>query len=192
MNMCVCVCETHTKLCLTPVRYSKARCKSWKTFRRWYRAIPCKSCRGRGLGVSVTRCRKVNHQPGPPLSPPPRFRFSPSCFRLLFITTWSRRVVSCKGSCKLFLLSFFLFFLHNAITWCFGERVLYSRIVRPVFLGYLAATPFERGHLLSRPPIVRARRRVSSTMHLPPFLPSSVCIAPSKSFASRVLLAAVR
>lgn len=109
MNMCVCVCETHTKLCLTPVRYSKARCKSWKTFRRWYRAIPCKSCRGRGLGVSVTRCRKVNHQPGPPLSPPPRFRFSPSCFRLLFITTWSRRVVSCKGSCKLFLLSFFLF-----------------------------------------------------------------------------------
>ena len=142
--------------------------------------------------VSVTRCRKVNHQPGLPLSPPPRFRFSPSCFRLLFITTWSRRVVSCKGSCKLFLLSFFLFFLHNAITWCFGERVLYSRIVRPVFLGYLAATPFERGHLLSRPPIVRARRRVSSTMHLPPFLPSSVCIAPSKSFASRVLLAAVR
>lgn len=139
----------------------------------------------------MTRCRKVNPAPLFHLPLVSGFRLHAFAYFSLQPGLVAWYLVRDLASCFSFLFSFF-FFLHNAITWCFGERVLYSRIVRPVFLGYLAATPFERGHLLSRPPIVRARRRVSSTMHLPPFLPSSVCIAPSKSFASRVLLAAVR
>lgn len=105
MNMCV--CGTHTKPCLTPVRYSKARCKSWKTFRRWYRAIPCKSCRGRGLGVSVTRCRKVNPAPLFHLPLVSGFRLHAFAYFSLQPGLVAWYLVRDLASCFSFLFSFF-------------------------------------------------------------------------------------